>query len=411
MAYAQLDIFSQPYAQDHSILDVISCFDGFKRKTEVMTREGIPYFINEFWTARQRQSHNLHEISYRACFKAELPRFFIEKLTKRGERVYDPFMGRGTSLLEAALLGRSALGNDINPLSSMLIRPRLSPPSLMDVERRLRIISLAAPVSPEDEALQVFYHPQTLASIVALKTWLLERQNQGTLDAIDDWIRLVALNRLTGHSSGFFSVYSMPPNQAVSLESQRKINQKRNQVPDFRDIRKIILKKSRVLLSDGVPEMQFGHGFYTGPASSTPSILSRSVDLVVTSPPFLDIVNYKQDNWLRCWFAGIDPQMVKIDQHRSIEDWEAFIRKTFLELARIMRPGGHVAFEVGEVRGGKILLEQHVMRAIAGLPFETLGVMIHDQTFTKTANCWGVDNNASGTNTNRIVLLRRKDGG
>jgi hypothetical protein len=34
-------------------------------------------------------------------------------------------------------------------------------------------------------------------------------------------------------------------------------------------------------------------------------------------------------------------------------------------------------------------------------------VIINDQEFTKTANCWGVDNNTAGTNTNRIVLFRK----
>ena len=63
--------------------------------------------------------------------------------------------------------------------------------------------------------------------------------------------------------------------------------------------------------------------------------------------------------------------------------------------------------EVGEVRGGNILLERNVVAAIAGLPFAVLGVMVNAQSFTKTANCWGVGNNAGGTNTNRIVLARR----
>ena len=66
-----------------------------------------------------------------------------------------------------------------------------------------------------------------------------------------------------------------------------------------------------------------------------------------------------------------------------------------------------MAFEVGEVRGGKILLERHVINAIAGLPFEVSGVMINQQQFTKTANCWGVGNNSAGTNSNRIVLAHR----
>ena len=67
-----------------------------------------------------------------------------------------------------------------------------------------------------------------------------------------------------------------------------------------------------------------------------------------------------------------------------------------------------VAFEVGEVRGGKVLLERHVAAAIEGLPFDVLGVMVNQQDFTKTANCWGVGNNRGGTNTNRIVLAVRQ---
>jgi len=83
------------------------------------------------------------------------------------------------------------------------------------------------------------------------------------------------------------------------------------------------------------------------------------------------------------------------------------VREVLQEQARILRPGGHVAFEVGEVRGGKVLLEKLVWLAAEGLPFERQAVLINQQDFTKTANCWGVGNNTAGTNTNRIVLLRR----
>src|SRR5207253_10193136 len=97
---------------------------------------------NEFWTAKQCAAHSLHEISYRACFKPQLPRFFIERLTDPNETVYDPFMGRGTTPLEAALLGRIPTGNDINPLSAVLVRPRLHPVALTAVEQRLDQIDL-----------------------------------------------------------------------------------------------------------------------------------------------------------------------------------------------------------------------------------------------------------------------------
>ena len=129
---------------------------------------------------------------------------------------------------------------------------------------------------------------------------------------------------------------------------------------------------------------------------------------MVTSPPFLDVVNYEGDNWLRCWFAGIDPANVPIDRHRNLASWQGFVRRVFLELARVVRPGGFVAFEVGEVRGGKVLLERHVVAAMQGLPFTVLGVMVNQQDFTKTANCWGINNNCGGTNTNRIVMAIRQ---
>src|ERR1041385_267435 len=80
----------------------------------------VPFFRNEFWTAKQRQANSLHEISYRACFKPQLPRFFIERLARRGDIVHDPMMGRNTTGIEAALLGRVPYGSDINPLSVML---------------------------------------------------------------------------------------------------------------------------------------------------------------------------------------------------------------------------------------------------------------------------------------------------
>src|SRR6266849_10336488 len=72
----------------------------------------VKTFVNEFWTSRQRAAHSLHEISYRACFKPQLPRFFVDRLTRPGDVVYDPFMGRGTTLVEAALMGRRAYGCD-----------------------------------------------------------------------------------------------------------------------------------------------------------------------------------------------------------------------------------------------------------------------------------------------------------
>ncbi|MCY3867899.1 MAG: DNA methyltransferase [Gemmatimonadetes bacterium] len=390
-------------------------FNAFGQNTIVTSTETeqirLETYVNEFWTSKQREANALHEISYRACFKPQLPRFFIERLTLPGDVVYDPFAGRGTTLIESALLGRIPIGCDINPLSSIMTLPRLNPPTTEQVADRLSHIELKNVKYPKK--LLVFYHPETLKQICSLKKYLIEKASK--LDWIDQWIRLVALSRLTGHSSGFFSVYTLPPNQAVSVDSQKKINHKRNQEPPLRDVKNLILKKTRDLLKHCDDQIRkiLGYAsnqahFLTQPSDSIPEIGSNSVSLVVTSPPFLDVVNYAQDNWLRCWFCGIDPAAVPITMARKVEQWQREMTKVFLELERVLKPGGHIAFEVGEVRHGKVKLEEAVIPCGIEAGLTPLLVLINDQKFTKTANVWGVDNTTKGTNTNRVVVFQKE---
>ena len=398
----------KPYknSRHEDLVGALGSFLHFGRRTQIHKVDGITYFINEFWTARQRQANRIHEVSYRACFKPQLPAFFIERVTAENDLVYDPFMGRGTTPIEAALRGHIPYGNDTNPLSRAFVEPRINPPSIDEINRRLASIPWSDFRDIEHDELLVFYHPKTLAHIEGLRKWLLERENAAMVDQVDAWIRMVAINRLTGHSSGFFSVYTLPPNQAVTVERQRRINEKREQEPPIRDVPAIIAKKSRVLLSQRLPSISISL-FLTERSDHTPQIPDGSITLTVTSPPFLDVVDYESDNWLRCWFLGVNPKSVKITQCRDVDDWQSFISATLVELARITRLGGHVAFEVGEVRNGTVLLEERVVEAAQGLRLELLGVMINQQKFTKTSNCWGISNNLRGTNSNRIALFRK----
>jgi hypothetical protein len=412
----------KPKPFDGSLADQLHSFRDFGKATQTLktvaltvtgTKLSVPTYVNEFWTSKQRAANSLHEVSYRACFKPQLPRFFIERLTKRNEVIYDPFMGRGTTVLEAGLLRRIPFGCDVNPLSVVLTQPRLRPPTLEQITSRLSAIDL---IDTDDlpEDLLVFYHPETLREICALRRYLVRRQASGESDHVDDWIRMVAVNRLTGHSPGFFSVYTLPPNQAVSVKAQRKINETRGQAPPRRHVCEIISRKSRHLLADCQGDMRTSlleispqAKLLTQPSHNVPEIPAGAVSLVVTSPPFLDVVDYAGDNWLRCWFIGVDPLSVKLTIPKKLEEWKAAMTEVFRELHRILRTGGHVAFEVGEVRGGKVKLEEAVVTCGVAARLKPLLVLINDQKFTKTANCWGVDNNTKGTNTNRVVVFQK----
>ena len=235
-----------------SFVDQVRHFRAFGQPCIERNDANIPYLINEFWTSGQRQAHSLHEISYRACFKPQLPAFFIERLTQPGDAVHDPFMGRGTTPVQAALMGRRPVGNDINPLSILLTRPRLNPPALRDVAHRLRPDRLGcAARSTTTICSRSTARKRCGTSARCVPGCCDVRRPDGAPDPVDDWIRMVAINRLTGHSPGFFSVYTLPPNQAVSARSQRKINERRAQTPPDRDVTKLILRKSASLLSDG----------------------------------------------------------------------------------------------------------------------------------------------------------------
>ena len=364
----------------------------------------LPTHVDEFWTAKQRQGHSLHEVSYRACYKPQLPAYFIQSFCKKGDTVYDPFMGRGTTLIEAQLHGKRAIGNDVNPLSKVLTAPRLYPPTLIEIEKRLQEIHLSTN-EEIDEELLVFFHEDTLQEIYGWRNYFKQEQ----LDTVDAWLQMVACSRLTGHSTGFFSVFTLPPNLAASVTSQRRINEKRKQKPEYRDTKALIHRKSKQLLRHSLPKYfrRDNAVILTESADSTPQIENETVDLVITSPPFLDTIDYMQDNWLRMWFCDIEIEQGKIWQLKSLEDWVARMTGVFVELRRVLKHGGRVAFEVGEVRNGTILLENAVAKASldAGLTPEEL--IINTQEFTKTANCWGISNNSKGTNSNRIVILKR----
>jgi DNA modification methylase len=389
--------------------------DAFHVRETAESAISLPVYEQEFWTSRQRQASPIHEISYRACFKPQLPSWFIGRLTDEGDVVYDPFSGRGTTAIEAALHGRNVVANDVNPLSAILTYPRLELPSVTEVDARLR--SLRFPAQPPSGLdLSMFFHPDTEFEILGLREYLHRRARSGREDSVDRWIRMVATNRLTGHSPGFFSVYTLPPNQAVSQDDQLRINARLRQEPEYRDIRALILKKTMQLqgrlgaaerwrLRKAAAEALL----LSRDAGSTGDIPAGTVQLTVTSPPFLDVVQYARDNWLRCWFNGLDAEAIggRITMAREVGEWAAAMAPVFAELYRVTRAGGWVAFEVGEVRRGAVKLEEIVAPLGVNAGFHCEAILINTQRFTKTANIWGVANNRLGTNSNRIVLFRK----
>jgi hypothetical protein len=109
----------------------------------------MTYFITRQLTIRTKSFEGLLEaihssepvsglthIFYRypACFSPQFARAAIQAFTNPGELVLDPFMGGGTTLVEASVLGRMSIGLDINALSCFIANAKTTCLTDADIE-------------------------------------------------------------------------------------------------------------------------------------------------------------------------------------------------------------------------------------------------------------------------------------
>ncbi len=377
---------------------------------------GYRRVTGEFWTARQRQMHSIHyAVSYRASFKPELPCYFIDRYCSDSERdiVFDPFGGRGTTILQANIGGYRGISNDVNPLSERISRPKTLPVTIEEMGAALEQIDLSVEVDVSDyEAFAPFYHIDTYREILALRQYLLDNRTEA-----DCFIEMIALSRLHGHSGGFFSVYSFPQ-ISVPSASQARINEQRNQTPNYRPIKPRILKKAKSVLRDFNPSelaelrsVADHNRFTCHDTRKLSGIGDGEVALIVTSPPFLNKADYIQDNWLEFWFLGIDPTPLReqVVQTDNLDTWTQFMTGSMQEMLRVLREGGVAVVEVGDIKYGKkvVNLDETIVEIAQEIGFGVEEVLINSQQFTKLANCFNVDNMTKGTNTNRLAVLRK----
>lgn len=378
----------------------------------------VPVTSGVLWTPKQRQMHPLHyAFSYRACFKPELPEFLIRRYSQPGELVYDPFCGRGTAILQANIMGRRAIANDLNPLAIKVTYAKTHPVGPDDVERRLQGLKINYDRNcAEKNDLAMFYHWKTLSELLAVQQLV-----QAKYDRIGRWIEMLTMSRMHGHRIGFFSVYTFPQ-FAVARHKQERINRTKGQEPEYRPVVERILKKAHGLAKKSLPEGFWEtvreNRYYNQNGCHNRYVASGSVDFVVTSPPFLDKAEYHSDNWLECWFAGISTERLRkrLSFFSSMEKWKRFVDELLAEVCRVLRPGGHAAIEVGDVEwnGRRVHLDEVVLQRLSklqhngsGCVLEPLHLYINNARFSKISHCFGVKNNERGTNTNRILVFKK----
>ncbi len=101
---------------ERDYFEVIS--NGYSFQDGIRLLDKIDWDFKDFTT--QYLTHTFH--SYPARFIPQIPLSFIKLFTKENETVLDPMCGCGTTLVEAFLNNRNSIGNDFNPLATLITK-------------------------------------------------------------------------------------------------------------------------------------------------------------------------------------------------------------------------------------------------------------------------------------------------
>src|SRR5580692_11613413 len=125
-----------------------------------------------------RWGHSMQTMcSYHGMFPAKLAHYFIQRYSKPGDLVLDPFSGRGTVALQAHVEGRRTISGDLSPLAYVLSRAKAAPPGWNAVNRYLDDLDKgykrAAQPEPDVSAdISMLYHPSSLKQLCYLRAAL-----------------------------------------------------------------------------------------------------------------------------------------------------------------------------------------------------------------------------------------------
>ena len=295
--------------------------------------------------------HPFHSICpYFAMFPESFVRRNVLAWSQRDDVILDPFSGRGTTVFESLLNGRKGLGCDTNPVAFCLSRAKADPPPLAEVLVRLSDLQKASArfgskaAETKDEFFTLCFHEETLRQILFLKKKLDWRNNRA-----DCFIGALALGCLHGESHRTELCFSNRMPRTISTKPAYSVRwwNERRCVPPKRDVFTILRTCAEYRYQSPLPSIK--GRVVEGDVRRAGALLRsyrEKVKLVITSPPYLDITDYHEDQWLRLWFLGGASKPItgqgKDDRYRRIESYRQFLREAWKGIAPLLQPSAQV---------------------------------------------------------------------
>ncbi|HSI50782.1 MAG TPA: hypothetical protein VLA61_21140 [Ideonella sp.] len=276
------------------------------------------------WSFRLSKNEGLHP--YPGTFVHAIPSALIGALGLKGAVVLDPFGGTGQTASEVIKSGGTAISADSNSVATLIARAKLTYLSReqRDIIRSIRLdeLRLARAVTPPSvELIGKWHHPDTIAEICQIKGFI-----DAHTDATVRQLLLAALSAVLpattarkGKEHGFFAdntplgaAYTEPPYQPAYIPFLQRV---------LRNLDLIDKLYASIEANGRVPEEELSRASILRADSriadaATYNISPNSVDAIITSPPYLCMVDYSLGQ--RLSYYWLDPDRLELDFSHEI---------------------------------------------------------------------------------------------
>jgi hypothetical protein len=298
------------------------------------------------WSAPCANSEcSLHQLSpYIGKIKSSIAGELINSFSRPKDLIVDPFSGAGTIPFEATLRGRRAFAADISPYARILSLAKLAAPASAAKARAAAIEGLKQAASLPEENLKTvpkwvrnFFHEKTLREALAFARIARKPGNE--------FLMACFLGILHHQRPGFLS---HPSSHLVPYLRAKKFPRK--EFPKMYAYKalapRLLAKVERSYKRDG-RQINLRSKFVLARVEDVK--LPNEFDAVITSPPYMNALDYGRDNRLRLWF--IDPALVDSVDNSATKGKNAFVAAMGALAEKIeagLKPSGHCIFVVGE---------------------------------------------------------------
>jgi DNA modification methylase len=328
----------------------------------------------------------MHSLSpYQGRITPSFAHWLIKIFSKKGDVVWDSFCGVGTVPFEASLLKRRGLGTDLNPYAHLISDGKFKAGS---PEKNLKYLKEIGYVNIQDisikkipDWIKAYFHDDTLKEIIYLK--------KKFEDDKQDFLLGCLMGILHGNRPGYLSVYT---GCIIPMKPRGKDHPKFRPDKDSKQYRAAIPRlaaKVMRMFQQPIPENLDGRIFLED--TRNVSLDTNSVDVIISSPPYYNTLDYVGVNKVRLFFLGLDKEKQGDLKEDLIQKKSTYIDQMVLvgkEIRRVLKNNHYLVFILGDVHYTKYSINtaEEIANVYKKIGFEFVKIVNDEIPLNKTAS-------------------------